>query len=175
MENNNLIPVWDELPMIKEVLRLKDHQPADELKLFEKAGKLKVIARQGDHFLNFEVKIPEEYPSAKPDLVFNEHNFDENFVKIYEAAANQILRRLWEGGEPGYIPGTKSDINKGKIGGQKNQGGLQYEMEKLKLLNRHELKHDVEYMNMAKNLREAAAEGDKKAKKFMKLKMKHES
>ena len=48
-------------------------------------------------------------------------------------------------------------------------------MEKLKLLNRHELKHDVEYMNLAKNLREAAKDGDKKAKKFMKLKMKHES
>ena len=48
-------------------------------------------------------------------------------------------------------------------------------MDKLKLLSNHELKHDVEYMNLAKNLRDAAAEGDKKAKKFMKLKMKHES
>lgn len=117
MENNNLIPVWNELPQIKEVLRLKDHQPVDELKLFEKAGKLKVVARQGDFYLNFEVSIPEEYPSAKPELTINDHNFDPNFAKIYEAAGHQILRRLWEGGEPGYIPGSKSDINKGKIGG----------------------------------------------------------
>ena len=63
--------------------------------MFEKAGKIKVIARQGEKFLDFEVVIPEEYPAAKPDLKFNDHNFDENFAKIYEAAANQILRRLW--------------------------------------------------------------------------------
>jgi hypothetical protein len=48
-------------------------------------------------------------------------------------------------------------------------------MEKLKLLNHHELKHDVEYMNLAKNLREAAADGDKRARNFMRLKMKHET
>jgi len=48
-------------------------------------------------------------------------------------------------------------------------------MAKMKTLSVHELKHDVQYMNMAQELREAAAEGDKKAKKFMKLKMKHET
>ena len=47
-------------------------------------------------------------------------------------------------------------------------------MAKMKILSVHELKHDSQYMNMAQGLREAAAEGDKKAKKFMKLKMKHE-
>jgi hypothetical protein len=45
MENNNLIPAWDELPAIKDVLRLKDHEPLDEIKLFEKAGKFKIVAR----------------------------------------------------------------------------------------------------------------------------------
>ena len=48
MENNNLIPVWDELADIKSILKLKQKeekekpvQPYDEIKLFEKAGKLK--------------------------------------------------------------------------------------------------------------------------------------
>ena len=45
MENNNLIPVWDELPLIREVLRLpkkgeETKQVLDELKLMEKVGKL---------------------------------------------------------------------------------------------------------------------------------------
>jgi hypothetical protein len=48
-------------------------------------------------------------------------------------------------------------------------------MEKLKLLNRHELKHDIEFLNMATELRHQATDGDKKALKFMKLKMKHET
>lgn len=47
-------------------------------------------------------------------------------------------------------------------------------MEKLKLLNRAELKHDVEFLNMATELRQQAEGGDKAAKKYMKLKMKHE-
>ena len=68
-------------------MRLKDHEPLDELKLFEKAGKLKIICRHEKHHLEFEVKVPEEYPAAKPELKILNHNFDENFAKIYEAAA----------------------------------------------------------------------------------------
>ena len=45
----------------------------------------------------------------------------------------------------------------------------------MKVLSRHELKHDVEYLNTATELREAANAGDKQAKKYMKLKMKHEN
>ena len=48
-------------------------------------------------------------------------------------------------------------------------------MEKLKVLSRHELKHDLEFLHTANELRQAAAEGDKSAKKFMKLKLKHEA
>lgn len=48
-------------------------------------------------------------------------------------------------------------------------------MEKLKLLNRHELKHDIQFLNMASELRHMAEDGDKQAKKIIKLKMKHEA
>ena len=48
-------------------------------------------------------------------------------------------------------------------------------MEKLKILNRHELKHDVDFLNQANELRHMMEEGNKGAKKYMKLKMKHES
>ena len=88
MENNNLIPAWNELPEIKGVLRLKDHDPLDEIKLFEKAGKLKIICREQKHFLEFEIIVPEEYPGAKPDLKFLDNNFDKNFSKIFEAGAH---------------------------------------------------------------------------------------
>jgi hypothetical protein len=36
------------------------------------------------------------------------------------------MGRLHQGGEPGYLPGTKNDLNKGMIG-RKNMGVLEYE------------------------------------------------
>lgn len=77
MESNNLIPVWNELPLIKQFLRLQPKKtedgkepefkgPYDEIKLFEKAGKLKIKAKEGNFFLDFDLIIPEEYPAAKP-------------------------------------------------------------------------------------------------------------
>lgn len=45
----------------------------------------------------------------------------------------------------------------------------------MKILSKDEMKHDLEFLNQAQELRELAGEGDKRAKKFMKLKMKHEA
>ena len=33
-----------------------------------------------------------------------------------------IIRRLWNGGEPGYEPGNEVDINEGKVGYRKAMG-----------------------------------------------------
>lgn len=48
-------------------------------------------------------------------------------------------------------------------------------MEKLKVLSRHELKHDIDYLNTTAELKGEAARGDKAAKKYIKLKEKHEN
>mmetsp|Transcript_21763 Transcript_21763/g.33609 ORF Transcript_21763/g.33609 Transcript_21763/m.33609 type:complete len:172 (+) Transcript_21763:253-768(+) len=123
LENNNLIPAWGELPQIKGILRTPkkdeklDELKHDEIKLFEKAGKLKIKLRQGTFFLEFEVEVPEEYPAIKPEMKFISHNYDKNFAKIFEAGAQEILRTLWQGGDAGYEPGSKS--HKDKITGKK--------------------------------------------------------
>ena len=166
MENNNLIPAWNELASIKSLLRLQPKVkqpegenkdsfkgPYDEIRLYEKAGKLRVKLKEGEFFLDLELTVPEEYPAARPEMAIMGHNYDQNFAKIFEATAEQILRRLWQGGEPAYEPGSVSDINKGKIGTRKAKGTLATEMEKMKLLDDHELKHDVEFMNTATQLR----------------------
>ena len=90
MENNNLIPVWDELPLIREVLRLpkkgeETKQVLDELKLMEKVGKLRVKMCEKKFFCTIDIKVPENYPAKKPKLKFIEHNYDVNFAKIFEA------------------------------------------------------------------------------------------
>ena len=45
----------------------------------------------------------------------------------------------------------------------------------LKTLNRNELKHDIKYMNDMAELRHNIESGDKGAKKYIKLKQKHEA
>ena len=51
----------------------------DEIKLFEKAGKIKIKLFQGKHFLEFELKVPSLYPMQVPELTILDHNFDKNF------------------------------------------------------------------------------------------------
>lgn len=72
---------------------------------------------------------------------------------MFYLQANQIIRRLWQGGDPGYLPGDVVDNSKDKIGQKKAVGAIEAQMDKLKLLNRHEVKHDVEFLNMATKLR----------------------
>ena len=92
LENNNLIPAWDELPEIRQLLRLKKPKEEakagavyDELKLFEKAGKLRIMsfAQRGKFFLDYELVVPANYPMEKPTLKFIDHNFDKNFANIF--------------------------------------------------------------------------------------------
>lgn len=47
-------------------------------------------------------------------------------------------------------------------------------MQKLKILSKEEMRRDVDFLNQTQELREMAAGGDKRSKKFMKLHMKHE-
>lgn len=68
-----MIPAWDELPDIKDLLRLEKNCPEvehkDELKMFEKQGKLRIKLRNGPKFfLEFDLIVPEAYPYDKPEL-----------------------------------------------------------------------------------------------------------
>ena len=97
MTNNNLIPVWSEMPALKEVLRLQGENKdmLDEMKLFEKAGKIKMKLRQRKFYLDVEFVIPEAYPYAQLEIKFLDHNYDPNFARLFFARAEEIIRRLW--------------------------------------------------------------------------------
>lgn len=56
MENNNLIPCWSEFAEIKSVI---DSERGDQLKAFEKAGKLKVTLKEGNFNALLEFTVPE--------------------------------------------------------------------------------------------------------------------
>ena len=58
-----------------------------------------------------------------------------------------IVRRLWNGGEPGYEPGSKVDINEGKIGYKKAVGAIQADLAKIQVASRAELQHDMNYLS----------------------------
>lgn len=85
LENNNLIPAWSEFPEIRQLLKLKKPKEEakagviyDEIKLFEKAGKvrIKTYGIKGKMYLDYEIVVPENYPAEKPTLKFIDHNFD---------------------------------------------------------------------------------------------------
>lgn len=64
MENNNLMPVWNELPQIREILRLPkkgedSKEVLDELKLQEKAGKMRLKLCEKKFYLIIEITVPE--------------------------------------------------------------------------------------------------------------------
>jgi hypothetical protein len=66
---NNLIPAWSELPEIRSVLHLEKNSPdvkyKDEMKLFEKDGRIKIKMRYGPKFfLDIEFRVPPQYPFA---------------------------------------------------------------------------------------------------------------
>ena len=87
LESNNLIPAWSELSQIKQVLRLPNNSPdfneKDELKMLEKAGKIKIKLREKAFYLDFEIVVSECYPYEKPTLKFTDHNYDPNFAKLF--------------------------------------------------------------------------------------------
>jgi len=72
------------------------------LKMMEKAGKLRLKLCEKKFFLVIDILVPEQYPAKKPELKFIEHNYDVNFARIFEAQANQIIKKLWNGGEATY-------------------------------------------------------------------------
>jgi hypothetical protein len=46
--------------------------------------------------------VPEEYPHDRAQMVIKDHNFEPTFFKVFESQANIIIKRLWNGGLPGY-------------------------------------------------------------------------
>jgi ubiquitin-protein ligase len=56
----------------------------DELKMMEKAGKLRVKMCEKKFFCTVDITVPGAYPAKKPEIKFIENNYDPNFAKIFE-------------------------------------------------------------------------------------------
>lgn len=101
-----------------------------------------------------------------------EHNYNEVFAQIFMSHTQNIMHRLWSGGEAGYEPGATVDINEGKIGFKKVMGATQADLARMKVATRAELKHDMDYLNQQAALREGKM--DKQDRRAFKLNLKHE-
>ena len=64
-------------------------------------------------------------------MELKQHNFNQVFAEIFLSHTQNIIRRLWNGGEPGYEPGEEVDINEGKIGFKKAVGGTQADLNRI--------------------------------------------
>lgn len=74
------------------------------LKPFEKAGKLRVTLKEGTSFAEAEFTVPKMYPMDIVKFKLINHNFNQVYANIFTAHTENIIRRLWGGGRPGYDP-----------------------------------------------------------------------
>ena len=153
LENNNLLPCFFEFAQIKQVI---DPKKGDVLKPLEKAGKLKVTLKEGEFFANMEFVVPPMYPMQSVKFTVKEHNFNSVFADIFVTHTNNIIRRLWGGGQAGYDPKENYDVNEGKIGLKKAAKGVEAELKKVGVASRAELKHDMDYIKKQNELRSGA-------------------
>jgi hypothetical protein len=80
----------------------------------------------------------------KVTMNFKEHNYNKIFAEVFKTHADQVIRRLWQGMEPGYE--GKVDVNEGKIGFKKAVGGKEADMARIAVASRSELKHDIDFL-----------------------------
>jgi len=166
LENNNLIPAWIEVNQSKQLMTEKD-----TFKPLEKPGKLKIKLVEGDFYSEFEFVIPKEYPQEPPLLNLIDSNFDPVFTTIFYNQAQDMIRVLHRGGKPFYL--EKSDKNEGIIGNVQRKTKLEQDFEKMKILSREEVKHDLDYLKMQSELK--GMQDDKQMRKQMKFNAKKEA
>ena len=169
MENNNLIPCWSEFAQIKSVINA---EKGDALKTLEKAGKLKVTLKEGKHFINVDFTVPALYPKQLVQIELKQHNFNEVFAQIFMKHTENIIRRLWNGGEAGYEPGSEVDVNEGKIGFKKALGATKADLNRIQVATREELQRDMNFIKKQQALKEGNM--DKQDRRQFKLNLKHE-
>ena len=116
------------LASIKSVI---DASKGDTLKALEKLGKLRVTLKEGNYSALLEFTVPEQYPQQMVKMELKQHNFNEVFAQIFTSHADNIVNRLWNGGEPGYEPGNELDINEGRIGFRKAVGATQADLNRI--------------------------------------------
>lgn len=112
--------------------------------MLEKAGKVQITLKFGKFFLIVDFVVPSSYPMQKVQMNFREHNFNEVFTEVFKNHAEQVIRRLWQGVEPGYD--SKVDTNEGKIGYKKSLGAKEADMARIAVASRSELKHDMDFL-----------------------------
>ena len=61
-------------------------------------------------FANIEFEVPPAYPMQMVKFTLKEHNFNSIFAQMFESHTQNIIKRLWGGGQPGYDPNEKVDV-----------------------------------------------------------------
>ena len=167
LRTNNLVPVFTEMPSVRQLLGEKD-----EIKMFENAGKIKITLRQDKFECVVEFTVPEEYPRHMVKMKIVKANVEQTFMTIFETHAHNVIRRLWLGKEPGYD--KKININEGKVIQKKgNTNKIEAELASMQVASAAEMKHDVAYLHRMADLRNGG-DMNKADRKFIKLNIKHE-
>ncbi|EQC42353.1 hypothetical protein SDRG_00091 [Saprolegnia diclina VS20] len=91
LSENKLLYAFDEVRQ----LRLLADANGGEVKLVnERAGRIKVLLRQGPYFFQVNVKIDDHYPDSTIRVACDESNLPPNVVDIIVKRANEMARRI---------------------------------------------------------------------------------
>lgn len=121
-------------------------QNKDQMKLFQKAGKIKIWLSEKNMTLVLMITIPPEYPLNKLKLSIIKGKegtkVEKGLLQVFEDHMQELVRRYHQG-----YDGLESDINEGKIGENSK-------MEEMPLMSYEEMQHDIEFLREQADLRE---------------------
>jgi hypothetical protein len=111
LENNNLIPAWEEFKAVKEIIK-----EGDEIKNFEKAGKVRVkIVNAKQRHAVVDIFIPPMYPRELVKLKLVETTIDPLIAKIFMIEADEIAKKCHSGVATGERPKAEKRKDKQQI------------------------------------------------------------
>eukprot|EP00041_Stephanoeca_diplocostata_P024015 m.600850 g.600850 ORF g.600850 m.600850 type:complete len:448 (-) comp22435_c0_seq3:2181-3524(-) len=87
--DNSLLPVWQEIKDLKEVL----HE-SETFRQSKSKGTVNINLKKGRYFCDVQARIPHNYPSEGAFLEIQNTNFHESLVTVYMAQAREMVQYL---------------------------------------------------------------------------------
>jgi len=105
VQTNLFVPCWKEVKQVMAICEGKGQIGADE-----KEGLLQIRRRAGEYRQTLKIRVPPDYPEEGVTLEFTSSNFPPDIVYIFQAQANEIVRRCVAGFSPEAALGGSNPI-----------------------------------------------------------------
>ncbi|CAM9321461.1 unnamed protein product [Discosporangium mesarthrocarpum] len=154
VNKNKFLPCWKELRQVAQMVVSK----GAEIRADESTGLITVKVKSGQYFIRVAIQIPDGYPMDGCTIELRSHNFPQGVARGHLTQAAEIVRRCLCGYSPEMALQTSNPISlpanrAGKGGGEP----------RVRITSEHmrDIKHDMEYIKRAHDLRDFDKEKNK--------------